>query len=126
MYCFPYSEIAEQWFFFLEESKTLEFLFNFVKNPFPEIKVSCLNLIKTLCTYPWGVVALKNTAGMIEYLLDRRVEFDKDAKQVKHEIILILSETTVFDAHTILLLKKYVNEGPHYVESVLDVAVESS
>lgn len=69
-------------------------------------------------------MALKDTAGMIEYLLDRRAEFDKEAKQVKHEVISILSETTVFDAHTILLLKKYVNEGPHYVEGILDVAVE--
>ncbi|KAL5275548.1 PSMD5 family protein [Megaselia abdita] len=120
------SEIAEKWFFFIEESRNFEFLFSFIKNPFPEIKIACLNLIKTLSLYPWGVVGLKNTAGMIEYLLDRRVEFDKEAKQVKYELISILSETSVFDAHTILLLKKYVNEGPHYVEGILDVAVEGS
>lgn len=121
-----FSEIAEKWFFFLEESRNLEFLFAFIKNPFPEIKIASLSLIKVLCLYPWGVVALKDTAGMIEYLLDRRVEFNKEAKQVKHEIISILSETSVFDAHTILLLKKYVNEGPHYVEGILDVAVDGS
>lgn len=71
-------------------------------------------------------MALKDTAGMIEYFLDRRAEFDKEARQVKYEVISILSETTVFDAHTILLLKKYVNEGPHYVEGIVDIAVEGS
>lgn len=104
----------------------MQFLMDFCRNPFPDIKISTLNLIGALCLYPWGVAALKNTAGFLEYLLDRKIEFDKEAKYAKYCVIKILADSSSFDNATSNQLRTYVNEGPYYLQSIMDVAVESN
>ncbi|XP_055920292.1 26S proteasome non-ATPase regulatory subunit 5 [Eupeodes corollae] len=118
------SKVLQKWYQILAGGQSLQFLADFCRNPFPDIKVACLNFIRALCRYRWGIVALKYTAGFVEYLIDRKVEFDKDAKYAKFEIIEILSESNVFDVQTQLQLKKYVNEGPYYVQPIVEIAVE--
>ncbi|XP_055838384.1 26S proteasome non-ATPase regulatory subunit 5 [Episyrphus balteatus] len=120
------SKVLQKWYQILAGGENLQFLMDFCRNPFPDIKVACLNFIRALCRYRWGIVALKYTAGFVEYLLDRKVEFDKDAKYAKFEIIEILSESNVFDVQTQLQLKKYVNEGPYFVQPIVEIAVEGS
>ena len=105
-------------------SDDFNMLLEFCKNPIPDIKVSCLSFIKTLCQYRWAIESIQKTAGFVEYLLDRRIEFDKDARFIKYKINEILSNSSIFDGRTIVLLKKFVNEGPYYVEGIVDVAVE--
>ena len=102
----------------------MQFLMDFCRNPFPDIKVACLHFIRSICVHSWGVESLKNTAGFVEYLLDRKIEFDKEAKYAKYEIIKQLSESSIFDVQTSMQLRTYVNEGPYYVQAVMDIAVE--
>lgn len=101
------------------------FLLNFCRNPFPDIKTAALTLLKVLVTPHWGRKALAETAGFVEFLMDRNVEFDKDAIHEKYKIIVMLSESTnVFDAATLGQLKKYAQQGAFYVEGVVDVVTE--
>ncbi|KAM7349078.1 26S proteasome non-ATPase regulatory subunit 5 [Cochliomyia hominivorax] len=121
------SFILQRWFSYLNEnSNNMQFLMDFCRNPFPDIKISTLNLIGSFCLYPWGIEALKNTAGFLEYLLDRKVEFDKDAKYAKFSVIKLLADSNAFDVQTNIQLRTYVNEGPYYVQSIMDVAVEGN
>ncbi|XP_065364688.1 26S proteasome non-ATPase regulatory subunit 5 [Calliphora vicina] len=121
------SSILHCWFNYLNDgSNNMQFLMDFCRNPFPDIKISTLNLIRSLCMYPWGIDALKNTAGFLEYLLDRKVEFDKDAKFAKFSLIKLLADSSAFDVQTNIQLRTYVNEGPYYVQSIMDVAVEGN
>ncbi|XP_055385124.1 26S proteasome non-ATPase regulatory subunit 5 [Condylostylus longicornis] len=117
--------ITNKWCSSLVNSEhDLSALMEYCKNPFPDIKISCLTFIRTLCSYRWGVDAVKNTASLLEFLLDRSVEFDKNVKFIKFEVISVLAETDLFDTSTLLQLKKYVAEGPYFIEPVMEIAVD--
>lgn len=59
-------------------------------------------------------------------MLDRNVETIKECKEIKYEIIKLLSESSVFDPTTLLRLKTFVKEGPFYVRAVTEVAIEGN
>lgn len=114
-----------KWFNSLTGTDGMAFMLNFCRNPFPDIKVAALTLLKVLVTSNWGQKALQATAGFVEFLMDRNTEFNKDAVHEKYRIIEILSQSAnVFDAVTLGQLKKYVQQGAFYVEGVMDVVTE--
>lgn len=118
--------ITEIWFFRLTGTNQLTFVQDFCRNPFPEIKIAALGLLRAICCYRWGQRALSETAGFIEYLLDRNVEFDKDAIHEKYNVIKTLADSSVFDAGTILQIRQYIKDGAFYVQGVMEVAVEGT
>uniref|UniRef100_D3TQ34 26S proteasome non-ATPase regulatory subunit 5 n=1 Tax=Glossina morsitans morsitans TaxID=37546 RepID=D3TQ34_GLOMM len=125
--CLEVNSILHTWFSYVgRHSDNMEFLLDYCRNPFPDIKISSLNFIRALCCFEWGVEALKNTAGLLEFLLDRKIEFDKEAKYAKYCVIELLADSNAFDVQTNLQLRNYVNEGPYYVQNLLDVAVEGN
>lgn len=100
-------------------------MLNFCRNPFPDIKIAALTFLKVIVTPVWGQKALEQTAGFIEFLMDRNIEFNKDAIHEKYQIIEILSQSNaVFDTVSLGQLKKYVRQGAFYVEGVMDVVAE--
>lgn len=118
--------ITEYWFSSLTGTNQLTFVQDFCRNPFPEIKIAALGLLRAICTYKWGQRALCETAGFIEYLLDRNTEFHKDAILEKYDVIKTLADSSVFDASTILQIRQYIKDGAFYVQGVMEVAVESA
>lgn len=65
--------------------------------------------------------------GLVEFLLDRSTESFKDCKQLKYDIVTSLAmANTVFDQSTLKKFKAYVNEGPYYVQTIMEVAVEGN
>ncbi|XP_053947800.1 26S proteasome non-ATPase regulatory subunit 5 [Anastrepha ludens] len=119
-------ELLRKWFVYLADGENMQFLMDFCRNPFPDIKVACLSFIKSVCRHRWGVVALKDTAGFVEYLLDRKIEFDKEAKYKKFELISLLADSDVFDVQTNIQLRTYANEGPYFIQSIMDIATEGN
>lgn len=117
------SSITEYWFSSLTGTNQLTFVQDFCKNPFPELKIAALGLLRSICTYRWGQRSLNETAGFIEYLLDRNNEFDKDAICEKYNVIKVLGESSVFSTNTILQIKQYITDGAFYVQGVMEVAV---
>lgn len=61
---------------------------------------------------------------MVEFLLDRSVEHEKESKHIKYDIISILSSTDIFDTSTLLRFKAYAKEGAFFVQGIAEVAVE--
>lgn len=118
------ASITETWFSSLTGTNQLTFIQDFCRNPFPEIKIAALSLLQSICSYGWGQQALSETAGFIEYLLDRSVEFDRECIHEKYNVLKALGESAAFDASTILQIRKYIREGPFYVQGVMEVAVE--
>lgn len=120
------SSITEQWFTSLTANNQLTFVQEFCRNPFPEIKIAALRLLRSICNYSWGQRALSNTAGFIEYLLDRNSEFDKDILHEKYNIIKAVANSTEFDENTSQQIHQYVKDGAFYVQGVMEVATERS
>lgn len=120
------NSITEYWFGCLTGTNQLTFVQDFCRNPFPEIKIAALALLRSICGYRWGQNALSETAGFIEYLLDRNTEFDHDALHEKFNVIKALGDSSVFDANTILQIRQYIKDGAFYVQGVMEVAVENS
>ncbi|XP_037038603.1 26S proteasome non-ATPase regulatory subunit 5 [Bradysia coprophila] len=119
------NSITCKWFSSLTGPDGMAFLLNFCRNPFPDIKLAALTLLKVVVTPTWGQKALQATAGFVEFLMDRNIEFNKDAVHEKYRIIEMLSRSaTVFDPVTLGQLKKYVQQGAFYVEGVMDVVTE--
>ncbi|KAJ6636009.1 26S proteasome non-ATPase regulatory subunit 5 [Pseudolycoriella hygida] len=119
------NSITNQWFIALTGKAGMNFILNYCRNPFPDIKLAALTLLKVLVMPFWGKIELQKTAGFIEFLTDRNVEFNKDAIHEKYRIIEILSEATnVFDRDALGQLKKYVQQGAFYVEGIMDVVAE--
>lgn len=118
------STITQNWYCQLSATNDLTFLLQFTKNAFPDIKIAGLKLLKAIVSYQWGQEFIAQTAGFIENLMDRKIEFDKNVIHEKYEINKILSESSAFDHDTVNHLKKYVGEGAFYVETILEVAVE--
>lgn len=56
--------------------------------------------------------------------MNRSLGHEKESKHAKYNIISCLSKSAVFDTATLLKLKTYVREGPFYVESMTEVAIE--
>lgn len=120
------SSITEQWFTSLTGNNQLTFVQDFCRNPFPEIKTAALGLLRSICNYVWGQRALSNTAGFIEYLLDRRSEVDKDILHEKFNILKAIVKSREFDPNTSEQIRKYIDDGAFYVQGVMEVAIESS
>lgn len=119
--------ITESWYAALSpNNESLEFVFSFAQNPFPDIKGMAFILLKSISQHKWGHQRLLRTGGFIEFLLDRTTEFDKDLVQEKYEIVKKLSESNVFPASILVQLKKYVEEGAFYVRGIVEVAVEGA
>ncbi|XP_063704135.1 26S proteasome non-ATPase regulatory subunit 5 [Culicoides brevitarsis] len=119
--------ITESWYKIVSQNdQSLQFVFKYIQNPFPDIKGASYSLLKTLCHVKWGHERLNKTGGLIEYLLDRSTESDKDLKIVKYEIICLLAESNVFPPRILVQLKSYVSEGAFFVRGMTEVAVEGA
>lgn len=80
-----------------------------------------------MCAHTWGVEAMARTAGFVEYLLDRHVDFDKDVKQEKFTLIKRLAASGATFGGTLgAQLEQYVAQGAFYVSGEMEVAVEGS
>ncbi|XP_050296589.1 26S proteasome non-ATPase regulatory subunit 5 [Anthonomus grandis grandis] len=119
-------QLSERWYGLLGPDAT-DVIVRYAKNPFSELKLAGLGILKSLSEQHWGQEVIKNTPGLIEFLLDRNVETDKDCKEAKFDIVRNLSRShEVFDIHTLEKFQQYVKEGPFYVQAVTEVAIEGN
>ena len=96
--------------------------------PFPEVRLSALNLLKVLAAQPWGQRLLHAQPAFLEYLLDRSTEHDKEGKQAKFEVVEALvnspTGTDILGRENMVKLRAYHMEGPFYVRVESAVAYE--
>ncbi|KAL1488433.1 hypothetical protein ABEB36_014906 [Hypothenemus hampei] len=116
-------QITEKWYRLLG-TDPMEIITKYAKNPFPELRLAGLGIVNSLASQPWGQDVIKNTPGLVEFLLDRSIETNKECKEAKYEIVKLLSNSTIFDRHIQERLENFVKEGPFYVQPVVEVAIE--
>ncbi|CAG9856336.1 unnamed protein product [Phyllotreta striolata] len=117
--------ITKRWYSILCE-QPMEVILRYAKNPFAELKIAGLGILLGLAHQQWGQEEIKNSPGLIEYLLDRKVENVKECKEIKYDIVQALSMSNIFDKQTVTKLQEYVKEGPFYVDPVTEIAFEGN
>lgn len=95
-----------------------------INTPFPDLQLAALALLKTICKYRWGIVALKNTGGAVEFLLSRQKDLHKDVKFLKWEILDMLAVSSEFTPTETVRFTAYVNEGPYHIQADVNIATE--
>lgn len=117
--------LTREWFRSMSSHPSaMDMLYEICKNPFPEIKLAALSLLDAVCQHQWGEELVGRVGGFLEYLLDRSVDHTKEAKEVKYDIIRRLANSVAFDANLLTRLQTYVEQGPFYSETNLEVAME--
>ncbi|XP_066248492.1 26S proteasome non-ATPase regulatory subunit 5 [Euwallacea similis] len=116
-------QITEKWFRLLG-AEPMEIITKYAKNPFSELRLAGLGVLNAISGQIWGQEAIKNTPGLVEFLLDRSIETIKDCKEAKYEIVKLLSQGQVFDRSTQERFEAFIKEGPFYVHAVTEVAIE--
>lgn len=117
--------LVQSWFSALCD-EPLNMFVKYAQNPFIEIRCAGLGVLHALSEQQWGQELIKNCPGLIEFLLDRRIEPVKESKEIKYAIVKALSTSTTFSENTLLQLQQFVREGPFYVQAVTEVAIEGS
>ncbi|XP_044745627.1 26S proteasome non-ATPase regulatory subunit 5 [Coccinella septempunctata] len=118
--------ISQKWFSALGPNAMTNIILKYAKNPFFELRIAGLSVINSISNQIWGQEVIQDTPGLIEFLLDRNVETHKESKDLKYEIVKVLSESSVLDSSTVKRLKNYVKEGAFYVQGVMEVAFEEN
>ncbi|XP_016924235.2 26S proteasome non-ATPase regulatory subunit 5 [Drosophila suzukii] len=99
-------------------------IMDLINTPFPDLQLAALALLKTICKYAWGILALKNTGGAVEFLLSRQKDLHKDVKFLKWEIMEMLAVSAEFSATETVRFTAYVNEGPYHIQADVNIATE--
>lgn len=117
--------ITQKWFTLVDEQPIYVF-WNYAKNPFFELREAGFGVLFAISGQIWGHELIKNTPGLVEFLLDRNIEHNKECKEAKYAIIELLTQSQTFDRTTSNRLQNYVKEGPFYVQAVTEVAIEGN
>ncbi|XP_039496645.1 26S proteasome non-ATPase regulatory subunit 5 [Drosophila santomea] len=116
--------ILKSWYECFAGGAHANVIMDLINTPFPDLQMAALALLKTICKYDWGIVALKNTGGAVEFLLSRQRDLHRDIKYIKWQIMEILSASAEFSPTETVRFTAYVNEGPYHVQADLDIATE--
>ncbi|CAH0605414.1 unnamed protein product [Chrysodeixis includens] len=115
--------MTREWFRTLD-ARPMETLFEICKNPFPDMRQAAFVLLDAVCQHQWGEELVARAAGFVEFLMDRSVVYTKETNESKYDIIKRLSNSPAFQPDITVRLQTYVEQGPFYSESQLEVAME--
>ncbi|XP_022921274.2 26S proteasome non-ATPase regulatory subunit 5 [Onthophagus taurus] len=117
------TETTRKWYGFMTENP-MDWIMRYAKNPFNELKMGGLVVLGSLSKQYWGHEVMRNTPGLIEFLMDRNIETIKECKVLKYDIVKKLAESPSFNHEMQKSMKVFVNEGPFYVQGVTEIALE--
>ena len=108
-------------------ARLLQLCVEFAGNPFVDLKHAAFRLIRAFCMHAWGRTLVAQTAGTLEYLLDRSTEHEAAALQWKFAIVETLARgSPAFSPESKHVIDKYVRDGALVVVSETAVAFESA
>lgn len=117
--------ITRKWYNFIDD-KPIDVILNYAKNPFGEFRLAGFGVLSSIARQLWGQEVIRDTPGLVEFLLDRNIETMKECKEAKYNIVVVLSKSAVFEQFTSKQLQAFVKEGPFYVQPVTVVAIEGN
>lgn len=120
---------SEQWFRHIH-ANPLSVVMSILKQPFDDLCTGGLRFLLALAPHEWGQKELSGHPGLLEYLLDRRVNLSKTGKELKFDVVHSLVNTSTaegsFGSPNFLKLRKYYREGPFFATGEQAVAMDES
>lgn len=118
------STITEKWYKYLDRGPGLKTVLSYCRNPFADIKLAGFGVLKSVVEYTWGRAAIANTAGFLEYVLDRGADVNTEAFQAKFDVLQCLNKhNESFSEAQKTDIRDYVARGPFYKKGITEVAV---
>lgn len=102
-------------------SPSTELLLSLAKSPLPETRLATYELLKAVAKMSTGAQKLFLHGGFYEFLINREGEETKEGREAKYSLVqaIVDSEASKLLADDITSkLKKYLEEGPHYVKTL--------
>ena len=122
------SNIVEELFDKLKPGEIMNYMTDLAKKPFADVCNEAFDILVATSAYPWGLQKMLNVPGFFEYLLDRSTAKDKDAKMRKYSLISAICSqkdvTNIIPTELLKQLRNYVKQGPYYVETTVEVAID--
>ena len=108
--------------------KPLDQLVQASKQPFSDVAVAALEVIKVLSRQRWSIKLFKSQPGLIEFLMDRSGGQEKRALEVKYDIVRNVFEYqgNVFSEDIKDKMEKFIRDGPFYTAPVMEVALDEA
>ncbi|KXS17085.1 hypothetical protein M427DRAFT_263273 [Gonapodya prolifera JEL478] len=107
----------------------LKDLLPLARSSFEETRIASYAVLKSVAGNEWGLVKVRDTPGIIEFLLDRSTDHSIIGKEWKYSIVqsrhLHPSAPTVFGPHTLQRLDRFNSEGPFFAGAEAAVAMEA-
>ena len=120
--------IAKELFLRLDGENTMNFITEMAKKPFFDLSNGAFNVLVGASNYSWGIEMMKNIAGFFEFLLDRSTAKDKETKDRKYSLISAICAQkeigNLIPPEVLRQLTTFVKQGPCYVESTVEVAID--
>lgn len=110
---------------------SVEPLWRLSRLPFIEVRVAAFKVLVAVAGQSWGQHLLSNTAGFLEYLLDRSTEFCQSGRNAKYDVVTAIVKRPVtggrgFDSSALDRLKSHYREGPFFVRAQTEVTLDQS
>lgn len=121
------SMITEKWYKYLDRGPGLKTVMAYCRNPFPDIKLAGFGVLRAIVDFSWGRTALSETAGGLEYIMDRSMEFHKESFQAKFQVLKCIQRAgseTCFTEDQRKDIDEYVHKGPFYIKGETEIATE--
>ncbi|XP_034102190.1 26S proteasome non-ATPase regulatory subunit 5 [Drosophila albomicans] len=130
---FPHSNPSNElisllggWYEIIAGGQQIDHLMKLLNTPFADLQVTALAFLNKICEYDWGVKAVQQTAGAIEFLLSRQQQLDREVKLIKWLVVEKLSLSAELSPSDIVRFTAYVKEGPDYMPTEVNIATEGS
>lgn len=117
-------------FFFWFSNDPMTCVTSISQQPFPELRLAGLQVLRVLAEQEWGQHLIMNHPGLLEFLLDRAVETTKLCKDAKYEVVKTIVESptavSVFGSENLERFRDFVREGPFFIQTQTEVAIEGA
>lgn len=121
-------ELSEYFFNTFGASDLMKKLISLIKLPFSDLSSAAYNFLIRMSRNNWSLKKFAACPGFIELLLDRTSAREKSSKELKYDLIRVITDHPAagqfISDHLLQRMKQYVKEGAFYVESQPEVAFE--
>ncbi|XP_049772267.1 26S proteasome non-ATPase regulatory subunit 5-like [Schistocerca cancellata] len=120
--------LTSRWFSAEESGSPLDVVVALCRQPFPALKMACLQLLSVLAGQPWGLQLIRDYPGLVDFLLDRSGEPSKLCKEAKYNVVQTIvaahSAHEIFGFEALDKMNTFIQQGPFYVDLQAEVAFE--
>lgn len=107
-------------------SSTVAIALRAAKQPVVEVRYPAVKFLQIVASYPWGILALFQTKGFLDYITDVITEFSSQGREHKFALVKEILDNPSSGLLSDEIMSKLVSlkkKGPHYVQAKLLVDV---